>query len=108
VIVIPPTAVAFAAVVALVAVAALPVVFWFQMGTDPVKPEYGTEVATMVPDPVAASDAPVPTTIAAAVLVPEVSALKLVAAVAEAFNVPLDMLRLVPSVKGTTDEPDAA
>jgi hypothetical protein len=91
-----------------VAVAALPVVFWFHVGADPVNPEYGRLVAVMVPVPVAPNEDPVPTSIAAVVFVPEVSALKLVAAVAEAFSTPLVMLRLVPSVSGVTVVPGAA
>jgi hypothetical protein len=56
-------------------VAALPVVLWFQVGTVPVKPEYGAEVAVIVPVPVGPNEPPVPTR-SAFVFVPEVMALK--------------------------------
>jgi hypothetical protein len=55
---------------------AVPVVFWFHVGTVPVRPVYGTEVAVIVPVPETARLAPVPIVIAAVVFVLVVRPLK--------------------------------
>lgn len=64
-----------------VRVAALPVVFWFHVGTDPVRPVYGNAVAVIDPEPDATKLQPVPQTIAAVVLVLPVKAENAVAPV---------------------------
>lgn len=71
-------------------------------------PARGAEVAAIVPVLAVAKLAPAPTTIAAVVFVPEVRALKLVAAVADAFSVPEVMLKFVPRVRGVTVVPPVA
>jgi hypothetical protein len=70
-----------------VAVAALPVVLWFHVGTVPVNPEYGRLVAVIDPVPVGARLAPDPTSMAAIVLVELVSAENAVAPVEDAVIV---------------------
>ena len=63
----------------------------------PVIPLAGTEVAVMVPDPVAPKVAPVPTTIAAEVLVPLVMLLKALLPPPEHVNVPPDSEQPLPT-----------
>ena len=63
----------------------------------PVRPEAGTAVAVIVPVPVTPKDAPVPTSIAAAVLVPPVRELNADAAGAAQLGTPAEIVRTWPA-----------